>query len=482
VEGTTDLFLESAWFEPVPVARTGRRLGVVSDSRYRFERGTDRGGVAAALERLTALVVQLAGGEAGPVVVGDHVREVVPVSIPFRPSRVERLSGVAMEPALVRGILERLGCLWQPAADGSGAGTVVPPGWRHDLHCEEDLVEEVVRIYGYDRVPVSAPLVALAVPPATAGSQLRERAREALVGLGYFEAIHFVFVNPSVQQQFAPDQPAVALLNPLSEEQSALRTTLVPGLVEAAVRNLRRGNTVVRLCEFGRVFLPQPDGRVVERERCAGVIAGVVQDRAWYASARQADVFDLKGDLETLGAQLQRGGWQFHAGVADAGRLSFLHPGRQACIGPAGGPQLGWMGQLHPVVQESFDVAVPLMLFELEFPETGTTAPVTMPTWSSFPAVARDFAFLVAGEVPVGAMLEAIREVDPVLIRRVTLFDVYAGTGVPAGTRSLGFEVLLQADDRTLTEEESQAVARQVVAQMQERFAAVLRGEADAGA
>ncbi|MBF0624980.1 MAG: phenylalanine--tRNA ligase subunit beta [Magnetococcales bacterium] len=473
-EATVTLFLESACFDPIRIARTGRQLSIVSDSRYRFERGVDPDGVGPALDRATELILALAGGRAGPVVVAESGALVQPAPIPFRHQRAIRLAGVQLSPEQTHGMLTRLGCqaVEVPGAGDGATRHYRPPSFRQDLRLEEDLIEEIVRLYGYDRVPSrmpEGPVDAQETDPARA---LADQVRSLLTGRGYLETINFAFVAAQRVRAFQPEVRPVALVNPLSEDQGVLRTLLTPGLMEAAQRNLSRGNTQLRLFELGRIFLPQEGGPPTESEHLAALLSGPLAARSWNRPDRAVDFFDLKGDLEAVWSGLRLPPATFRPGGP-----GFLHPGRKADI-LLGGESCGWIGQLHPSRQEAFDLAQPLLLLELELAplvaarERGRCAPFI----SRFPAVARDFAFVVDDGLPAEELLNAIRQTERPLIRRVGLFDLYTGPHVPDGKKSLGVEVVFQSADRTLTDAEVQGLADAITSAIQQQFQATLRG------
>ncbi|MBF0285618.1 MAG: phenylalanine--tRNA ligase subunit beta [Magnetococcales bacterium] len=469
-DSTVNLFLESAYFDAVTIARAGRKLGVITDSRHRFERGVDPEGQRLALDRLTRLIVELAGGTAGPALAVESGAWRTPEPILLRPERVNRRGGIDLAPEAMTAMLERLECQRVREEQGTGRIWFQPPSHRHDLRIEEDLLEEVIRLHGYDRVPATPPVAPLTPAPEDPLRGLVAEARRWLAGQGYLECVNYAFISREAQRVCDAEREPVALLNPISEELAVMRTRLAPGLIESAKRNLHRGAERLRLFECGRVFLPQPDGTVREPEQLAGLMAGPLVERAWHTPARMGDFFDLKGDVERLLIGLRQGAPRFAAGGPE-----WLHPGRKAVI-LLNDREVGWLGQLHPRIQASWDLPQPALLFELDLavaPTQGATGKTT--ALSRFPGVTRDFAFLVPREVPAMELLEGIRGVDP-LARESALFDLYEGEHLPEGMKSLAVGVLLQAEDRTLTDAEAQEVAGRIVAFAAERFGARLRG------
>ncbi|MBF0214711.1 MAG: phenylalanine--tRNA ligase subunit beta [Magnetococcales bacterium] len=470
-ETTTDLFLEAAFFDPITTARTGRRLELVSESRHRFERGVDPQGIVSAMERATRMILDLAGGHAGPITLLDGFTWHPPEAILYRPERVNRMGGIELSPEAMNRFLTALGCRVTADPTDEHRFSVLPPSWRHDLKREEDLLEEIIRLHGYDRVPTALPRVPAAPPTPDPARRLAEKLRALLVGLGYQEAIDYAFVSPTVQRRFNATETPMALINPLSEEQSVLRTDLIAGLMESVSRNLNRGNGRLRLFEMGRVFLTQPDGSLLEQERLAGVITGPVEVSSAHASPRPMDFFDLKGDLESLLSTLTG----TMPGFA-AGGPAFLHPARCATITTGNGIALGWMGQLHPAEMEQLDLRKEILLFEIDLthlparPVSGSAESGA----SRFPAIQSDFTFLMPERTPAGAVIDAVLAVDP-LIRRAQVTAIYTGSGVPEGHKSLTLSLLLQADDRTLTDIESKTLSEQVIVRVGEGFGATLR-------
>ncbi|MBF0097175.1 MAG: phenylalanine--tRNA ligase subunit beta [Magnetococcales bacterium] len=468
-EATQDIFLEAAYFEPIRIARTGRKLAVQSDSRYRFERGIDPEGVLLALQRATEWIVQLAGGVAEAVTWVDAGTWSMPAPVSMRPQRINQLGGIALSPEAMSTMLGYLGCR---LVDGPPHQlTFQPPSHRHDLRREEDLLEEVIRLYGYDRIQVSLPRLEVNAPERPAIERTLATVHHCLGGRGYLEVINYAFISAELQQQFNPTLRGTALLNPISAEQAVLRTCLVTGLVDNARRNVSRGNHTLRFYEVGGVFVPLSGSQLREAQRLALLLSGPLYGRNWHTPDREADFFDLKGDVTAL---LRSMGWDEVR--FEAGGPSFLHPGRKAII-LAGDLHLGWLGTLHPTVQAQRELSQSVQICELE--EVALThalhATVAPAAASRFPALERDFAFVVAQDLPSMALLEAIRTVDGSLIRSVDLFDLYTGSHLPADRKSLAVRVVLQADDRTLTDQEAQNISDRIVAQMAQQFAATLR-------
>ncbi|MBF0187576.1 MAG: phenylalanine--tRNA ligase subunit beta [Magnetococcales bacterium] len=479
IESTTTIFLESAYFEPVRTARTGRALSIISDSRYRFERGTDPEGIITALDRATRLILELAGGTAGPVILEDAGTWSQPAPVPFRTQRANEKNGISLSDEKSHSMLERLGCeRTEVSSDAPGLEGAVwfqPPSHRHDLKREEDLIEEIVRLYGYDAVPSVLPTGAISVPEVDRVAILEQKTQTILAGLGYFEAVNYAFIDATAQSIYDPDRIPVALQNPISEDLAVMRTTLVAGLLQALQRNVSRGNGSVRLFEVGSVFHADTAMNIIEPGRIAALCYGPIDARAWHTSQRIADFFDLKGDLEHL-----LDGLGIRQARITAEGPDFLHPGRKATLSLRNTPEsVGWIGELHPEHQEALGLTHPALLMELSVPAL-LAAPrkrTNDDLVSKFPAVERDFAFIVDETHPVQDVLDAIRKAaDSKLIRDVRLFDVYTGEHVPEGKKSLALGITLQASDRTLTDAESQSQSDRIVATMEKRFDAILRG------
>jgi phenylalanyl-tRNA synthetase beta chain len=476
-EETTDVLIESALWDPLNIAQTGRRLGLNSDARYRFERGLDPAFTLPGLELATRLVLEFCGGSPAEIVLAGAIpgaRE----AIRFPLGEVRRLSGLDLPPAEIRAVLGRLGF----AASGEGATVeVVPPSWRPDIEGKADLVEEVVRIVGLDRVP-PAPLPRAdgVTRPVLTPIQRRTRtARRALAARGLVEAVTWSFVSQAQAMAFGGGEPSLALANPIAVELSDMRPSLLPGLVAAAQKNADRGLPDTALFEVGQVFRADgPDGqkmaatalrRATAKPRGAG--------RHWSAPAAPVDAFDAKADamalLAALGVPVER------VQVVPAAP-GWFHPGRSGTLQL--GPQtvLGHFGELHPRVLRALDAAGPLAACEIvldALPEPKAKASRAKPPLerTDLQPVSRDFAFVVDRAVPAADILRAVQGADRKLIVSTDIFDVYEGTGIPAGRKSVAVAVTLQPRERTLTDVEIDAVAAKVVAAVAKATGAVLR-------
>ena len=475
---TRSVFLESAHFAPAAIIGRGRRLSLHTDASHRFERGVDPQLPRQAIEVATRLVLQLAGGSAGPVVeaaLPQHLPQ--PAAIGLRRARIARVLGVVIADAEVERILRALGMQVEATAEG---WSVVPPSRRFDIAIEEDLIEELARIHGYERIPTTLPggATRIAVP-----SELNLDAasvRRQLVAREYLETVNYAFVEAELLQRWDADVGMVPLANPLSAELAVMRTALLPGLVSALQRNAARQAGRVRLFELGNVFESresavgngEPESASpapVETLRIAAAVSGDALAEQWGQAARKVDFHDLKGDLESLaaasGARLE-----FRPGTAAHG-----HPGRSADVW-RDGRRIGWIGQLHPRLQRTLDVDAEVYGFELDLAPLVRRALPKAAELSRFPSVRRDLAFTVADEVPWAAIAASVRAATGPLLRDLLLFDRYVGTGVEPGCKSLAMGLILQDNTRTLTDRDVDAVVAEVVAAIGRDHAARIRG------
>ena len=456
---TREVFYEAAFFDPEAVQGRARDLGLASDAAYRFERGVDFGGTGAAVERATALTLEICGGEPGPLTVARGTLPARP-AVRVRPERVRALLGYEVAEQDMHAILRRLSCLPETAEGGM---RVTPPSWRFDLAIEEDFVEEVARIHGYEHVPSSPPRASLPMPAAHEGDRTGFDLRHALADFGYQEIVSYSFVPEEWEADFAANLRPVRLANPIASQMSVMRSTLLGGLVQALRANLNRGESRVRLFEIGRCFEGDAADLAVQPERIAALAFGARMPEQWAEKPAPVDFFDAKGDLLALagGRELE-----FAAGSHPA-----CHPGRCAVV-RHGGREVGIVGELHPRLQQRYELPTPPVVFEvLTAPLLDGAAPV-FKGLSRMPAVRRDVSFLVAEGVPAGAILGALRKAVPGFVREVEMFDEYRGKGVEPGKKSLALRIVMQDTDRTLTDSEVEAVVSAVRDHLREQFQA----------
>ncbi|WP_027834225.1 phenylalanine--tRNA ligase subunit beta [Maritalea myrionectae] len=477
-EDTTSLFLESAWWEPIEIAQTGRKTGINSDARYRLERHVDPELTIAGLELATKLILEICGGEVHEITVTGDVQPEEKV-IDFPLAEITRLTGLKVPFVEVKAVLSRLG-FWV-----AGSGDVVKvavPSYRPDIEGKADLVEEVMRIVGVDNVPVDPlPRLTSVAPKMLTTIQNRRRiARRALAARGFNEAVTWSFVSEKEAAAFGGGQDELKLENPISAELSDMRPSLLPGLLAAVNRNTNRGIANLSLFEVGQVFkTAAPDG---QHNYAAGVRAGLDTysqvGRHWQGKAEKPDVFEAKADLfETL-AQL---GVDPNNLQIVAEPATWSHPGRggRVQLGPKN--IIGWFGELHPKLIKDLDLPKNIAAFELNLdaiPQPRAKATKAKPalTISDLQTVKRDFAFVADQSVEAGKLLKAAGSADKKLITNVSLFDVFEGSNLGEGKKSLAIEVTIQPKDKTLTDEEIDAISQKVVAAVQKATKAELRG------
>ena len=468
-EATRNVFLEAAHFAPAAIIGRGRRLGLHTDAGHRFERGVDPQLPRDAVELATRLICDVAGGAPGPVVEAA-LREYLPAptSIVLRRARLQRVLGVAIADGEVQRILAALGLGVAATADG---WEVTPPPRRFDLAIEEDLIEEVARIHGYDAIPATLPGdgTRLAAPSE---SRVEDTVlRGHLASRDFLEALDYAFVDDSLLRTWGMQDGAVALANPLSAELAVMRTALLPGLVAALARNVARQQARVRLFELGRVFKSQAADPAVapcETQRIAAVACGDAAAEQWGVAERAVDFHDLKGDLDSLAA-LSGATLEYRASQAPWG-----HPGRSADVF-RDGLALGWIGQLHPRLRQALGLDKDVVAFELDLEPLRQRAVPRAAPLSRYPSVRRDLAFVVADSVPWGAVEATVKAAAGGMLRALQLFDRYAGKGVETGFKSFAMGLILQEDSRTLTDRDVERVVADVTAALQREQGARIR-------
>ena len=472
-EATRDVLIESALWDPANIAQTGRKLGIMTDARYRFERGVDPEFCMPGCDLATGLVLSICGGEPSRIVVaGDPSPP--RRSIPFPYDEVKRLLGVSIPRQEGEAILARLGF-------GVGDGTVVVPSWRPDVQVKADVVEQILRIAGVDRAP-TAPLPRLddgvAKPVLTLLQKRTRLAKRTLAALALREAVTWSFVSRTAAELFGGGARSLALANPIAVDLSDMRPSLVPGLVAAAERNARRALSDIALFEVGQVFLGpgENDQRVAAAAVRRGRAKADGEGRHWSGGAL-VDVFDAKRDAMTV---LSAFGVSPNAVQVVPGGPAFLHPGRAATLQFGPKTVIGWFGQLHPSALEALDAEGPIVAFEIIL--DAVPAPKARPTKakpkldrSDFMAVERDLAFVVDAGVRAGDIVRAAESAERSLVAKIGVFDVYQGDGLPEGSKSIAIHVILQPRDRTLTDAEIDAAMSKIVAEVSRRTGAALR-------
>ena len=472
---TKNIFLEAAYFDPSNIRKSAKRLGLHSESSHRFERGTDVEGLIMALDRAAMLIEQVAGGEVAKGRIDVYPGKQAPHTVGLRVGRVGDLLGISVTPDEITSLLGKIS-LPTKSRDGDTL-TIEIPSFRADLSREIDLIEEVARLYGYNRIPSSVPAASIQSGAQTSEQRLLSLLRGSLVGLGYQETIHYSFHNPAdLDDLMIPAghrwRNQLTIRNPLSEELSVLRTTLLAGLLQTATLNLNRSQVDLRIFEMGRVFEAKDDQLPLEANRIAGLMVGKVAPDGWDRHPVAADFFDLKGDLESLFQVLRLPPVTFSADKP----LPCLHPGKSAWI-LFENTTLGFFGQFHPGLLKGINMDASPFCFELDLDACFNLASETVKYVPAirFPSVVRDIALIVPEDLPAALLEAAIRRIAPDLIQAVRVFDVYRGTPIPRDKKSLAMAIRFQAADRTLTDDEVNAVRDRIVAELNREFGASLR-------
>jgi phenylalanyl-tRNA synthetase beta chain len=466
---TRDVFFESAFFAPEGILGRARRVGLVTDASQRFERGVDPGGQARAIERAVALLTPVTGGSAGPVTIAESAPHLpARVAVALRASQLKRLLGVELPRERVTAALRGLGL--EVVAETHG-WRVTPPAHRFDITIEADLIEEVARIVGFDAIPENDALVPQRFRSLPQQRPAESALLEALSARGYQEAITLAFVDPALQGQLFPEQPALTLSNPIASDLAVMRVSLWPGLLRAALENQHRQQARARLFEHGTRFLV--DGaRTREVDSLAAVATGARLPEQWGVrkEARSpVDFFDMKGDLMALiAATGDVAAFSFEAAVHPA-----LHPGRSARV-LRRGAAVGWIGELHPTLTKSMDFTYAPVLFELDSAALAVEPPLYQEI-SRFPQVRRDLAIVVDDSVTLSTLTERVTLSTSSLLRELRVFDVYRGPGLEEGRKSIALGLIFQDISRTLTDDDVERLMASVVADLRENLNARIR-------
>ena len=476
---TTTVLLEAACFNPGSIRRTSRALGLSTDASYRFERGADIEGLRAALDRAAGLMADLGGGSVARGAVDVYPAPRPQPRLALRLERVERLIGACPPRAEAMRILQALGF----AVDDSGPALQVGvPSFRRDIAQEDDLVEEVIRVWGYDRIPLTLGAGAQSLVKRPPQLGLAREVSRVLGAAGLSEVITYAFIDPDRLKAlgWAGGQEPITLQNPLSRERSVLRPALAPGLLEVLALNASRQIPDARIFEVGHVFSPhrESDGdRPAHEELWIGlVLTGLRQPRAWHEGRERVDIHDAKGAASLVLAAAGASGFEVMAGPGE-GLPGYLERGRAAALA-LGGAELGWFGEVTHEAREAFDLPAPVFLAELSLTALCALAavPPRYQPLPRFPSVQRDLALVVSAEVAAAEIETAIRAMDVPWLARVQLFDVYTGGQVGSGRRSLAFGLTFQAPDRTLTDAEVNDIHARIARGLTERFAGEVRG------
>jgi len=489
-ETTQEIFLECAWFDPNSVAGRTRHYTLNSEAAHRFERGVDPAAIFEAMEFVTQVLLDLCGGEAGPIIQAGALPQAKPI-VPVRLARIHRVLGLHFSSEEVQSLFGRLGLRFSIQEDipvqtevtaaqllqGKGQGgipvstvstvfLVSPPSHRFDLSIEADFIEEVARLHGYDHIDAQSPQGELALLPSREALRPSKVIAQSLVQRDYQEVITYSFIDRDWEKDFAANDHPVEVINPIASQMAVMRSSLIGGLVSVLSSNLKRRQERVRIFEIGRTFLHQDDVQTPYlQSKKLGVLAyGPLVPEQWGQAARMVDFFDVKADLEVLVPHLE---------YAAASHVA-LHPGRTSVL-KSKGQVVGWLGELHPVLAKKYDLPHAPILLEIDLEVLERLDLPRYAETSKFQAVRRDLAVVVDERQAVGEVLSVLKEHAPASMIDVGLFDVYRGTGLPEGKKSLAFRMILQDQEKTLTDADIEAVTSHVMGVLEQRFQAVLR-------
>ena len=463
---THEVFLESAFFSPKAIAGRARRFGFSSDASHRFERGVDFGSTRLALERASQLILDICGGQAGPVCEGlAELPSRRPVRL--RQARVAKVLGVSFSAGQIENIFTRLGFVFTRESDDF---IVTPPDYRFDIEIEEDLIEEIARLHGYDEIPSRPPLACLSMLPQNEGVRPLFRVRQILADRGFQEVVNFAFVDEAWESDFAANTSPIRLANPIASQMSVMRSTLIGGLIANVVTNLKRKQSRVCLFETGRCFFRDAQGKPVkgfnQPWKLAGVCYGNSLPEQWASPSRPFDFYDIKGGVELLLAP-------FTARYSNAVHPA-LHPGRSAQV-VENGRTIGFLGELHPQWVQKYDLPLAPVVFELDLDVLTQSRLPQYAEFSRQPAAYRDLAIVVDQKLALQEILDGLAANRPTIVQDIRLFDTYTGKGVDCGKKSLAFRIVMQDTQRTLQDSEVDAATQELITYLHQAFSAQLR-------
>ena len=469
-QSTTDIFLESAFFAPLAIIGKAREYGLHTEASHRYERGVDPALQFVAMERATQLLVDICGGEVGPVIEVTNQSELPSqATIKLHRNKIDRIIGYTIEAQKITDILVRLGCEVEYKDD---IWIVKSPSWRFDLQIEEDLVEEVARIYGYNNIPNANMKIESVMQPKPESIISLRRIKDLLVDRGYQEAVTYSFVDPKVQHILHPNEPAITLPNPISSEMSVMRLSLWSGLLDAVLYNQNRQQSRLRLFETGLRFIPDEKCEFGVRQEfmLSGIITGNLYEDHWQLPKKSVDFYDLKGDLEAifslLGCDEQV---QFNRS-----ELSALHPGQSAVIN-LNDEVIGYFGVLHPEIEKKLSLNSKTLVFEINLAKINFKKVPVAQDLSKYPSNKRDIAIIVSNTIPAAEIISVCKQAGGEQLVKVNLFDVYQGDNIKEDQKSLAISLILQDKSRTLEEEDITNIVSKCVTALQNRFKALLR-------
>ena len=469
-QSTTDIFLEAAFFAPLAITGKAREYGLHTEASHRYERGVDPALQFVAMERATQLLVDICGGEVGPVIEVTNQSELPSqATIKLHRNKIDRIIGYTIEAQKITDILVRLGCEVEYKDD---IWIVKSPSWRFDLQIEEDLVEEVARIYGYNNIPNANMKIESVMQPKPESITSLRRIKDLLVDRGYQEAVTYSFVDPKVQHILHPNEPAITLPNPISSEMSVMRLSLWSGLLDAVLYNQNRQQSRLRLFETGLRFIPDEKCEFGVRQEfmLSGIITGNLYEDHWQLPKKSVDFYDLKGDLEAifslLGCDEQV---QFNRS-----ELSALHPGQSAVIN-LNDEVIGYFGVLHPEIEKKLSLNSKTLVFEINLAKINFKKVPVAQDLSKYPSNKRDIAIIVSNTIPAAEIISVCKQAGGEQLIKVNLFDVYQGDNINEDQKSLAISLILQDKSRTLEEEDITNIVSKCVTALQNRFKALLR-------
>lgn len=465
---TKDIFLESAYFDPKAVAQSRQKYGLTSDSAFRFERGVDASIQQEAMDRATKLILDIAGGNPGPLTIFKHEKNLPQHAIiKLSVKQVHDVLGIAIEQSEIAEFLNRLGVDHQ---FNQREFTIHVPSYRYDLQLAEDIIEEIARLYGYDQIPTHS-LKGILQPVRDIKNRAQDLhlARLLFSDLGYHEVISYSFISQSLQQLLDPNVIPCELVNPISSDMNVMRTNLWGGLLNTFIYNHSRQQERIRLFEIGTCFLLQ-DGKLAQPNRLAGLISGFCQPEQWSLKSRPVDFFDVKGDVEVFLSSISKEN-QFTFKQQTHGAL---HPGQSAAIYEHD-QHIGWIGSLHPQVLKALDIAREVFVFELNLSSLVKTNKNNVQEISKFPEIRRDLALLVKHTIPVSQIQDTIKLIVGDWLKGLFIFDVYEGKGVPEGFKSIALAIIVQHATRTLVDEEMTALINRLLQTLKMEFGVELR-------